>query len=89
MAKMKLTETRTGTVDLAYDGEDGERVERRFVCGPMKAGYVYEVTPRGDRRQVCEGLCGSGSTLECHPAWLAVVIRREYRRMRRAEAVRS
>ncbi|MGV0954542.1 MAG: hypothetical protein ACOYBR_09545 [Fluviibacter sp.] len=87
--KARITTDECGRVVIAYDGEawDGSpaRITRTFTA-PSSGGYVREIRPNGDYRQVCESLAGMGSTLYL-PAGrdLAALIRREYRRMRRAD----
>lgn len=80
-----------GRVFLSYDGEDGQRITRRFFCDGHPSGYVYEVTLGwpGDgtnKRQVCHELACTGNTLYCDASRLVNLIRREYRAMRRSEA---
>ena len=69
-------------VTLSYDDPfTDERRERTFMV-PWAGGYVRE----GDR-QVCLGLSHMGPTLRCGgPDDLLPLIRREYRRMMRADA---
>lgn len=82
----KITTTDTGTVVLAYDDEDGSRIEREFMVRE-EGGYVREHNPRTyEWKQICERLSSRGPTLMASSrAALADVIRREYKAMRRAE----
>ena len=74
-------------VELEYhDRFSGEDVSRVFWV-PTGGGHVRQTTWKrpgvlGD--QVCERLSSRGHTLWATPDTLSAVIRREYRRMRRA-----
>ena len=71
------------------DAFTGKRVERRFWAPPT-GGYVREVTrerPGVLGKQVSGGLYYYGPTLSVsHPDDLIALIRREWRKARRAEA---
>lgn len=88
MGRMRLTTDEQGRVTLSYDEEwcgETRRVTRTFVCRE-EGGYVWERDDAGNRRQPCERLASTGSTLHCSGRdRLPEVIRREYRAMRRAE----
>lgn len=83
--KTCIKTTATGSVCVAYDDQDDERVFRLFTC-PISGGYVREILDSGDARQVCESLGFYGSTL-----WvssrdrLEALIRREFKSMRASE----
>lgn len=68
------------------DEHTGETITRDFFT-VVEGGYVLEDWQRA--REVCEELSDRGATLIWRPTTktptLAVVIRREYRAMRRAE----
>ena len=72
-------------------GLPGER-ERLFLCRP-EGGYVWELMPNGEHRQVCDRLHHRGPTLTCPSRYaLLGVIRREharYMQRRRAEQMRG
>lgn len=62
----------------------GERRTREFMA-PANGGYVREWI-RGDWKQISDGLSNRGNTLYLNKGVsLIVMIRREYRAMRRAE----
>ncbi len=62
------------------------RVTRNFWC-PSNGGYIYERdTKTWQNRQVCDGLESLGNTLWIkNPGDLIEVIRREWRKSKRAE----
>ncbi len=80
MSKTQINADISGAVTLTSTNWDGSPYSRRFVCRD-NGGYVYEVLPNGDRRQVCSRLACAGSTLTS-PSLddLLSVIRREWRR---------
>ena len=83
--KTTITTTDHGHVNIEFDTMDGRRRSMQISC-PTTGGYVYEIRPDGSTTQVCEKLAGSGSTLTAKSrADLPDLVRREYRRMRRAE----
>lgn len=56
--------------------------ERTYTC-PVEGGYVFELLPEGGQRQVFES---NGNALTAPSrAELLGVIKREYRKLRRAE----
>ena len=83
---MNLVDDGSGTVRLTYfDGFTNSNLLRVFWI-PKGGGHVCEETL--DRnglldRQVCERLSTSGNALEATEDTLALIIRREYKRMRR------
>jgi len=87
--KMKMTcrTNSTGKVTLAYATVDG-RVERSFFT-PRNGGYIWEEflgRPGTLGQQVGPRLGHSGNMLSCSRIEnLAVVIRREYRALRRGK----
>jgi hypothetical protein len=83
--RTKISAVEPGVVFMRHEDpiHEGDAVERTFtVRRDGERGYVYEVTPRGDRRQVCERLSSQGSTLMADTDTLLAVIRREYKRSR-------
>jgi len=87
MKRTKFTAHDVNVVAIEYVNELGNSEWREFRA-PRFGGYVWEVYPSGRRYQLCRGLVNSGVPLE----WdgdrpLVDIIRREYRRMRRAERV--
>ena len=82
--KTKFETDSTGRVTIYYDDNwsHGERLERCFSC-PPDGGYVVELLPNGNSRQVCDMLASTGPTLTASSRETLIdVIRREYRRMR-------
>lgn len=67
---------------------NGTRIETTYFCPGHGAGYVRVDDAACRFPQVCERLSGTGSTLTASPETLLSVIRREYRRSRRAEVAR-
>jgi len=83
---MQLSIESPGWVTISYtEPATGERVTRTFRAPAGREGYVWENTHRC-QQQVCEELAGTGTTLIASAETLPAVIRREYRRMRRAWA---
>jgi hypothetical protein len=83
--RTKITADAQGRVTMAYVDWQGERRLRTFVC-PANGGYVRETYASGSNPQVCERLSSAGSTLSVSSrSGLLELIRREYRKMRRAE----
>jgi hypothetical protein len=88
---MHLTTLTDGGVRIAYhDPLQARVVIREFFC-PLGGGYVQEWSPYlRNWAQVCEGLDTAGVTLDAQSREaLPSLIRREYRRMRRANARRG
>lgn len=82
--KTRIYQSDLNTVIVETNDEDGLTRTAYFV--PRNGGYVRIRTESGDNPQVCKGLSGFGSTLECSdPNNLLSLIRREYRRGRDAE----
>ncbi len=69
------------TTTIKTTNELGEKTDRTFAVH-SSGGYVYEVTASGDRKQVCDGLTSTGSTLMWSPSNgdFTAYIRRERRR---------
>ena len=58
------------------------------IGAPSDGGYVYQILADGSTTQVCDKLASTGSTLIYSPKYhgrLIDLIRREYRKGRRAE----
>jgi len=86
MANAKFTIYGSGAVTVEYDDvASGLRQSRTFAS---YGRYIYELTGMdGRKRQACERLSHRGSTLMVHEPGedILPIIRREYRRMRRAD----
>jgi len=84
--KMHLAVDDVGRVEIRYRDWIDRDCERKFTC-PPDGGYVVELLPSGDTTQVCDLLAHRGPTLLCPSRdALQEMIRREYRKMRRAVA---
>jgi len=85
--KARLTSVSETCVVLEYDCDHpimgSKRLVRTFYC---VRGFVHEETDRGDLRQVCDRLAGSGRVLlVADRDSLMGIIRREYRALVRAQ----
>jgi hypothetical protein len=80
------TDNVTGNVTIKYLDCFGDLCERTFsTTSPFDHSSVLELFDNGQTAQVCERLSSMGWSLTSTRASLPDVIRREYRRMRRAE----
>lgn len=82
------TDRGTGRVTVKYSDCFGDLYERTFsttTTSPFERGSVIELFDNGQTAQVCERLSSAGWALTSTRTALPAVIRREYRRMRRAE----